>query len=325
MLIKWMTPMNGGFAQRCVIRSAAWLLLLTVFDVAHAHAADKPQVLVFSARSRETKAHKGEGAVTREVRSAIEHLEVGELLPAPALDLEAMQLTIDCVGETASCLGQVAKQSHARVLIVPSLERSGANTTLRILYFDAEKEAEPRTVQRNGKSKDIEAHVSDSIPEMLRELFPAAPESKEAKAEPEPEPTPDPAETGPVDDSPEPARHRAFPVGPVILGAAGLVAVGGGLVVGLAMNSTEDSYSSRKVQTAAEAMQVDEQRKTGKQQALIANVLIGAGAAALIAGVIWYAAGLSGESKPAPQAMLVPSVGSDGAGLALVGTWGDRL
>jgi hypothetical protein len=321
MQIRWTAPLCGELARRFAV-GVALSLCSSMIGGARAHEADKPKVLVFAARAREAKAHKGETAVTRDVRAALERLELAELLPAPALDLEAMQLTLDCVGETAGCLGEVAEQSHARYLLVPMVERGGGNTTVRILYYDAESGGEPKSVSRSEKGRELDNKLLDAIPDMLRELFPAEPEPEVA---PEPEPEPAPVETEPVDVLPEPAPRRPFPVGPVILGAVGLGAVGGGVALGLMMKSTEDSYAGRKVQTAAQAKRADDERKTGQRQALMANVLIGAGAAALVGSVIWFVASGPAEAKPAPQAMLVPSVSTDAAGLVLVGNWGDRL
>jgi hypothetical protein len=73
------------------------------------------------------------------------------------------------------------------------------------------------------------------------------------------------------------------------------------------------------IQSMADAAAADAERKQGQREAVIANVLIGVGGAAVLASAIWLAAGLVKEHE-AQRASLVPMLGSDRAGLVLTGT-----
>ena len=308
---------------RIAIGLLSLVSLVAQVGVARADAAQKPRALVFAPRASEGKAAKTSALVTREVRAGVERAELAELLPEPALDLEATELAIDCVGETAECLGEVAARSKARVLIVPSIEQSAGVTALRILYFDADGAQEARTVQRSAKGDELDRSVLDAIPEMLGELFHAKGDTEEAEAEAEPERSAPQEASEPMPS--QDVQQKPLPLAPIIVAGSGLVVMAAGLAVGLMMKGTQDDYADSAVQTPDQAKQADAYRERGRHQAVAANVLLGVGAAAVVAGGIWLAVGLSSERKPAPQAMLVPSLSKDSAGLALVGAWEDGL
>jgi hypothetical protein len=313
---------------RVLCVSIAWLAC----TVAHAHAdtgeSGTERAIVFA--PAKGSAHKGDAGVVRDVRAAIERLELATLLPEPPLDLEAMQMTIDCVGESADCLRQVAERSKARFVIAPSVEHAKSGSTLRILYFDANAHAEPRTALRRAPGKELDHKTLEAIPDMLHDLFATA-----AKPGPEPEPEPaadsdddatEPAATEPpVQPQPaEPAAPSKLPLGPILLGAGGVAVIASGVVMGAVMQSTQDHYAKRSVQTVQQAKQADDERKAGQQQALVANVLIGVGALAVVASGIWFLVGLNQNQERPPQTALVPVISARSAGLSLVGTWEDR-
>jgi hypothetical protein len=271
--------------------------------------------------------------VVREVRAALEKLELASPLEAPPLDLDAMQLTIDCVGESADCLGKVAERSKARVLIAPVITRAKSGSTLRILYYDTSTKAEPLSAEHHAKGGDLDKDTFAAIPGMLKELFassakvetkPAVAEKTEDKADAEAEETtPAPAEA--TQPAPSDGKPRKRPVlGPILLGAGGVATLTAGIVVGAMMKSTQNHYADRDVQTPEQAKKADDERKLGKQQALIADVLIGVGAAAIVAGGIWFAAGLVDSPAEQPQTALLPVIGTHSAMLSLSGVWEDR-
>jgi hypothetical protein len=96
-----------------------------------------------------------------------------------------------------------------------------------------------------------------------------------------------------------------------------------GLTLGAVMHKTQNDYAVLPVLTEAQAKTADDQRKAGEREALMANVLIGAGVAAMAVGAIWLAAGLAHEDRPA-QARLLPVLAKGEAGLSLAGTWEAR-
>src|SRR6185436_2146822 len=107
--------------------------------------------------------HKSDAKVAREMRAAVEKLELAKLLDAPPLDLDAMQLTIDCVGESADCLGKVAERSKARIVIAPVITREKSGSTLRILYYDASAKADPMSAERHAKGGDLDKDTIAAI------------------------------------------------------------------------------------------------------------------------------------------------------------------
>jgi hypothetical protein len=257
-------------------------------------------------------------AVNREVQRAIEQLAVLDLQAQPPLDLEATQLAIDCLDESARCLREVARRSQVQVLIAPTVARADGSIELSILYFDADSGEGPRRVTRRQPGDKLEQATLDAIPDMLRELLRMEPVSKGEPAAPQPaEPTPATARV-------PPSSGGKLPLGPLLLGAGGLVSLAVGLTLGAVMHGTQNDYAVLPVLTEAQAKTADDQRKAGEREALMANVLIGAGVAAMAVGAIWLAAGLVHEDQP-QQARLLPVLGKGQAGLLLSGTWEARL
>jgi hypothetical protein len=121
-------------------------------------------------------------------------------------------------------------------------------------------------------------------------------------------------------------RTAGFIVGGV--GIAGLIA--GGAVLGLAFS--QKSSSTTKNNSAPNCMvgvncPGDSDYNASQQDATIAYIVGGVGAAALVTGVVLLVTSGSGKSPgqdaPKPSAMVrfVPEVGPGRAGLGLVGTW----
>ncbi len=280
-----------------------------------AHALEPLKTLVISARSKKGSA---EAAVVREVRTALAGFDQVHLLPPPPLDLEAVQLAIDCTDESASCLREIAERMEARVLVVPAVQRADGTIKLRVLYFDSEGDEAPRAVERERSGSAVDAELLAELPGMLRELFAIKDEPAEpTAAEDQPEVQPAPEE---VVEPTEPETGGPSLLAPVLIGAGGLGAVAAGLVVGAMMKATEDDYASRAIDSEMQARLAEEDRKRGQDQALVATVLLGAGAAAIVTSGIWFAL-VSGKEDRAAQASLVPVIGPRSAGVTLLGTW----
>ena len=299
---------------------AALVFLPAVMQPAALHA--QASVVAFPT---DAEGGKGNAEVDRALRSALQARSDVEVAPAPALDLEAMQLAIDCTGVNTPCLREVAERTNGEVLIAPTLERKSQTVELRILYFST-KDAVTRYAAHKEHGKRPTRETLDAIPGLLDELFasskPAA-EPAPAAAElpaPEPEPAADTAPTTIDDSATEPSEGKPLPVAPLIVAGGGGVLLGAGLVVGLLANKTEDDYADQPVTNAAQAATADDLRQRGKNQALIANVLLGLGAATIAAGGIWLLAASS--SGNASQTAVLPDVGPDHAALQVSGRWG---
>jgi hypothetical protein len=290
--------------------------ILASFAVTRARASVPTSTIVIASRAG---GDAKQAAFERQVRSALSRYETVELLPPPPLDLEAVQLAIDCEDESVSCLTEVAERLKAQALVVVAFEGKGDAGSLRLLYFDRKGGQEPRSVARKASGKELESELRNAIPDLLGELLaveeePAAEEAVENKAEPAAPPEATQA---------EPGASQKLPLGPILLGGGGVAVLAAGVVVGLAAKSTEDTYAGRTIDTQAQAEQADRDRKLGKQQALVASVLLGTGFATLVAAGIWFGVDTmaeGGERKPEGTALL-PVVGPRSAGVSLQGTW----
>jgi hypothetical protein len=155
------------------------------------------------------------------------------------------------------------------------------------------------------------------VPSMLRELF-GLPEPKpavEAPGGPSEDLTPMPE--APMEP---PSQGGANLVGPLVLGAVGLVAIGTGIGFGISYSGAQNDYdriTMNGVKTRAEADLANDAKDRGKTHAVVADVLYGVGGATLLAAGIWLAVELSTthEATPHEQAKLQPWVGPHQVGL----------
>lgn len=298
---------------------AAWV---SSRGAAHADSAKQapPSVLVIATQAEEGSA---EAKVLASVREAVGALDAVELLPPAPLDLEAVQLAIDCSDESAECFGEIATRMQAQIVIVPALKRRSDSLELHIKLFDKRTGAQPTSALRKQAGTRLDETLLEAVPGMVRELLQLEGEGEltaEPKAsESQPALAPAPADGGdPTSGSSGAAAE--LPLGPIVLAGSGLSLVVGGLVVGAIASSTEDDYASRTIDTVEQAKQADEVRKSGEREALAANLLLGTGAAVIVASVLWYVLDPPSESTP-QGARLLPVVGPSSAGLVFAGTW----
>ena len=247
-----------------------------------------------------------------------------------ALDLPAMEIALDCVGETPECLRAVVAQTNTDSLLAPSVQTAGNEQVVTLLYYDARGQGELRSVVRRHHGPNVQRAALDAVPGMLRELFgiaeatPAAPPSEQPSSEPAA--APDNA----IEPAVEPAQARPFPIAPVIVGAVGVVLIGVGTAFGLAANASEKKYAGydptveEHEAARASADQAVDAYDKGHTQALISNITVVAGAAALATGAVWLIVELSSdggpeETSPAGVA-LSPRVAPGQLGIALHGS-----
>ncbi len=318
-------------------------LLLAVATPSRAHAGDLPQAVALPPQTKEpTK----DAALSRELERALLQLGQYEVLPRPAFDLEAVQLAIDCVEESVECLRQVAQRTHAQIVIAPTIERAQGAIVLSLLYFDAKTGAPPRKVARKQRGTTLDRDTYDALPGLLRQLLPstgatetAAKPAAKPKAAPLPQlkpvPAPEPADASEAEaestaetqaalaSAEEPPRAKSVPLGPILLGAGGVAMLATGAVFGALVNGAENDFAELDIRTEDDVMKAEDDIDSGETHALVANVLLGAGAAVVVGAGIWLAIDLSMGREPSEVA-LVPVIGKDYAGLSLSGRLGAR-
>jgi hypothetical protein len=129
-------------------------------------------------------------------------------------------------------------------------------------------------------------------------------------------------EQGPAPSPPPPApgAARSFPVGPVILGGAGLIAGVVGVVVRLGGQSSYDNANNQCTPGCPNQQVVDD-GNSARSQMLLGTVVLGVGIAAVVGAGVWWAVTPSHPSSASAKAGfgLVPT--RDGARASFVGTF----
>lgn len=261
------------------------------------------------------------GPLDSVIQAALEKLAVVKVTARPGMDLNAVQLAIDCVSETPQCLRAVANQTQAQILLAPSLQSTQSELVLSLLRFDA-SDGRMRRVLRRQPGSSLKSETLDAVPSMLRELFNIP--------EPEPQPAPVAADTSskepagttlpPIVEPPQdPAPSRPLPLGPFLLAGGGALVLGGGAIAGAIMLNTQDKYNTHPVKTERDVTTVNDLKDEAKTQAVIANVLYGVGGAMMVAGGVWLAVSLSQPARrDAWQTAVIPAVGPGQLGVAIV-------
>jgi len=236
--------------------------------------AGAPGVLVITAP---TKPRSAEADVTEAVRDALAELTEVKLLPPSPLDLEAVQLAIDCTEESARCLAEIAARMEADIVIIPTLKTRAGSLELQLRCFIKNGSRDGvTTAMRRQAGTQLDSTLLDAVPGMLHEVLglsasQAQPADEESEPEPvavtEPQPADDDAQARvQVDDA------AGLPLGPMLLGGGGLALLTAGLVVGVMANASEDDYASRTIDTVEQAKRADAVRERGESEALAANV-----------------------------------------------------
>jgi hypothetical protein len=285
--------------------------------VAAGDTSERPSAALFASAG----ALEGDGALDSALQAALDALGVVRITVRPGLDLEAVQLAIDCVAESVACLHAVAAQSGVQVLIAPTLVRTDSALVVTLLRFDVRTgggNAAPVRVARKQVGAQLKPELLDAIPNMLRELFGLSADKAAAGVVAAPAAA---VPSAPPDELPVAAytHDKAELTGPLILGSAGAVLVAGGVVAGLMMQSTHSEYLKLPKTTELEIDHAIEVSSRGETQATVANVLYGVGAAAIVASAIWLAIELGNSSERNPSyTALVPALGPGQLGVSLL-------
>ena len=163
-------------------------------------------------------------------------------------------------------------------------------------------------VQQPGvaiESRELAAERLRVLREVQAQLKAEQEPEPEPQPEPEPEPQPDPEpQTEPVDDKPPKMRIAGFAL--IGVGAA-VLATGTGFAIGAVQRQNElDSLQGVDAR--------DDVIDRGERNALIADIMFGAGGAVALTGIILTAVSYRKKKGRAPQrASVIPAVGPTGS------------
>jgi serine/threonine-protein kinase len=292
------------------------LAVLLLVVASHARADEPLRIALFKTASEDTNLQSLAAAIDPVLLSELGNVPGLQIAARPALDLPSMQLAIDCVGETADCLTQAAKQAQAEGLVAPVVRKLGSELVVTILLHDARKEVSITGATRRYPSDQLDQALN-GIPGMVRELFGLQAPAVAASA-----PPPEAAEPAPA-APPPPAASKPFPVLPVVLGAVGVAILGAGVGLGIASHSTGNAYVATPVTDETTGNDALDKLHTARTEATLANVAFGVGAAALAAGVVLFILQQHGsdDKADAAQAMQQLPLALRTGQLALSGHW----
>jgi len=235
----------------------------------------------------------------------------------PKLDLNSVQLALDCRNDSIGCLRAVASEFGVDVLIAPAIELGQGDLVLTLLYFDARGAGSLTRVTHWQLGAKLAPETFAAVPELLDALLPRTPASAAA-----PVTSARPASVAPVapltnssaatpstiaqlsrPNAAPPAppapqvTGQSVPIAPCVVLASGVALLGAGLVTGIMMQSNADDYRAQSVHTRAEADVAANTRETVGTQATLANILYGVGAGAALIGATWLTLELLGRSE----------------------------
>lgn len=304
------------------------LLVASTLNSKLSHAQEPARVALFKTAADDGSLADLAAALDPVVSSELSEVGSVQISARPALDLPSMQLAIDCVGETPTCLGASATQADADALVAPSVQRDGDAVVFTLLHFDPAL-GSVRTVHRRYEGDRIGEQALSGVGGMLVELFGEnKPGSPAAEIAPSAVPAAESStEAQPMAATPSDAQSSSFPFASLALGGVGVALIGTSVAFGVMSNASFDAYREIRPETIPEAKNAMGKLSAAQDQATVSNITLGLGAAALVgAGVLLFwqlKERKTGESQI--QAALAPRLGAREAGLTLVGAWNDYL
>ena len=148
--------------------------------------------------------------------------------------------------------------------------------------------------------------------------------AEEAAAAEQAEPTPaQPAPATAAKREPAPSdQAELFPWAPVLVLGAGVIAIGGGVALGIVAKGEEDDYGKVMVDDAQSAREANALLDDAQGHATLSNVLIGAGAALSAVAAVWLVLELGDDGAPSDEVALAPRLAPGELGLTLVARYG---
>jgi hypothetical protein len=292
-----------------------------------AHGQSRAQLALFKTAAEDADLGELASALDPVMLSSLGELTTVQISARPALDLPSMQLALDCVGETVDCLRAVAaQQAEADSLLAPSVRREGDALIVSLLHYQPGEGSPIRHVQRRYSGDRQGEQALAGIEGMLTELFPPPAELPPPAAEPATPQTSVPILPPPAAAS-EADRESAsgVPVVPIILGSVGVALLGTSVALGLMAKASEDEYNDIVADDEPSADRALEKLNTAEAQATAANVTLGLGIGALVAGGVLLFWQLQESGGSEQHASVRPHVARGEVGLTLSGAWNDEL
>lgn len=308
--------------ERLIGRLIATCVVLWLVQLSAAAQAQTLRIALFKSTSSSSELTPLAAALDPVLQAEVGRVQEVSIAALPPLDLPSLQLALDCVGETPSCLSVASERSKVEGLLSPSLARSGGALVLSLLLYNPQDSSPLQVVTRSFASDAPEAVVIDGAKSLVRELFGIAQPAPPPPQEPEPAAaTEPPAEVAPsapelqltAASSDRPPQSQSLLL-PIVLGAAGVAVIGVGAGFGVASNDSESRYADARVRSDADAQKAEDLLSTARTQSAIANVAFGVGAASCIAaGVVFF---LQQKHKPDTEPSAHLSFGPGYAGVA---------
>ncbi|MGE0791336.1 MAG: hypothetical protein AB7S26_37020 [Sandaracinaceae bacterium] len=297
--------------------------LTPCFSISAAQAQDRQPAAVLATEVAAPSDARLGSTLDRALRARIEAIGAVEPRGSVALNLADVQLALSCEGESQTCLTAVCHELAVRYLVIPNLDRIGAQLVLSIGLFDSQSQGAMRRVERQASGESAANTLLDGLDAQLRELFGEI--GGGDTSEPDPDPDPDPegdASSDPI-EAPPPATGGGIDAGR--LGAAiavdvlGLTGLGLGIGFGLSAEERTDAYANAQVANAQDAANALALYRNATDHALLANVFFVTGGVVLAAGLVWTIIELASGSDASESASLVPVIGPESVGLAVIG------
>jgi len=284
------------------VAGCSCLLLWQVAAFARAQAtpAQEPRrVALFKAAAAHKDLTRLAEALDPQLHAELGHLGAQLVVSQPALDLPSLQLALDCVGETPSCLASVAERTQSDLIIAPSIIHTDQSVTLSLLLYDPARASPIRVVTRRFANNVTEDVMLTGVPSLMRELFGlSAPEQPSAAANGKPAPAR--SQSASAAAVAAPSKPGPSLLLPIALGSAGAVFLGAGIAYGVAAKNAQDSYAHMQISTPADAERAAKRYQSAQNNARMSNVALGVGAATLAAGAIVFTLQHLGGKEPEP-------------------------
>ncbi|HET8935705.1 MAG TPA: hypothetical protein VFN67_19795 [Polyangiales bacterium] len=291
-------------------RFIAVSMVLWVLQLCAAAQAQTLRIALFKTASSASEEAPLAAALDPMLQAEVGRAPQLNIAALPPLDLPSLQLALDCVGETASCLAVATERSKVDALLAPSLIRSGTSLVVSLLFYNPQLPSPIQVLTRSVARESSDAVVMDAAKALVQELFGLAPPpGQEPPPVVEPEPDPASQELPPLAAEPPPSQERPSLLVPLVFGAAGLGVMAIGIGFGVASNGTESDYAKTKVKTNADAQHASELLSSARTQATIANVALGLGAASCVAGGVLFFLQRNRRPDTAPNAEVALGLG----------------